>query len=194
MTLIHLLRHGEVENPANLRYGRIIGFHLSRRGEEQAVQTARYLRDRGPIEYLVSSPVGRAIQTASIVQRELQLGEIAIEDRVTEAWSRFDGLSRIAFLSPRHWPKLWNPFEPSWAEPFDEVAARMRAAIYDVLASHRDQTSLVVTHQGPIWNARHALEREGPPWLSPVRCAHASLTTLRFDGDRYVGHSYWAPG
>jgi hypothetical protein len=31
------------------------------------------------------------------------------------------------------------------------------------------------------------------PWLSPVRCTQASITTLRFDGPRYIGHDYWAP-
>ena len=32
---------------------------------------------------------------------------------------------------PAHWPKLVNPFRPSWGEPYEEIAARMLAAIAD---------------------------------------------------------------
>ena len=26
---------------------------------------------------------------------------------------------------PKHWPKLVNPFKPSWGEPYEEIAERM---------------------------------------------------------------------
>jgi broad specificity phosphatase PhoE len=52
----------------------------------------------------------------------------------------------------------------------------------------------MVSHQSPIWIARLAYEgRRGPPWLSRVRCSHASITSFEFDGERCTNHHYWAP-
>ena len=33
--------------------------------------------------------------------------------------------------SPVAWRHLWNPFRPSWGEPYKEIAARMMAAVHD---------------------------------------------------------------
>jgi broad specificity phosphatase PhoE len=63
MKVVHLLRHGEVWNPDNILYGRLDGFPLSPRGEEQAKAAAEYLATHD-IGYLVSSPLERAVQTA----------------------------------------------------------------------------------------------------------------------------------
>src|SRR5205085_2075794 len=38
-TIVHLLRHGEVENPAGIVYGRLPGYHLSANG--RAIAAAR---------------------------------------------------------------------------------------------------------------------------------------------------------
>ena len=40
---IHLVRHGEVENPKGIIYGRLPGFHLSERGQRQAAAAAQHL-------------------------------------------------------------------------------------------------------------------------------------------------------
>ena len=40
-TTVHLLRHGEVENPGAILYGRLPGFHLSALGSEMAERTAQ---------------------------------------------------------------------------------------------------------------------------------------------------------
>lgn len=37
-TVVHLVRHGEVENPEALLYGRMPDFHLSQLGREMAVR------------------------------------------------------------------------------------------------------------------------------------------------------------
>ena len=50
-------------NPDRILYGRLAGFPLSPRGEEQAKAAAEYLATRD-IGYLVSSPLERAVQTA----------------------------------------------------------------------------------------------------------------------------------
>ena len=192
-TLVHLIRHGKVENPTNVRYGHAPGFHLSELGRAQAKAAGVRLTELGqPLAALVTSPLERAVETAEIIGGELGIAITATDDRVTEAQNQLAGLHRYAFLQPWRWHRLYNPFKPSWGEPFVDVAARMRAAIDEV--RRRGPVVAIVSHQAPIWIAREAAEHPGRvPWLAAVRCTQASITTLRFDADRYLGHTYWAP-
>ncbi len=188
---IHLMRHGLVENPHDIRYGQLPGYQLSERGRAQAAAAAAHLRGfHVPIARIVASPLERAVETATIVQRALGLPAIETDERLIEPANAFDGLVRTAVLGPHHWPKLWNPFRPSWAEPFRDVAQRVHAVIDEL----RGQPGvLLVTHQAPIWIARRALASRMPPWFAPVRCSQGSVTSLRFAGDRFAGDWYWAP-
>jgi broad specificity phosphatase PhoE len=191
-SVVHLIRHGKVYNPANVRYGRAPGFHLSDLGREQARAAGRYLRTLAPLTAIVSSPLERATETARLIADQLAIADVATDDRLIEASNHFDGLHRWSFLQPSHWRELRNPFRPSWGEPFAEIAARMRAVIMGRRVA--GAAVALVSHQAPIWIARESWEHPGrPPWVRPVRCTQASVTTLRFDRDGYVGHTYWAP-
>jgi broad specificity phosphatase PhoE len=194
-TVVHLIRHGVVHNPDNIRYGRAPGFHLSELGRTQAKAAGRRLRQLGqPVTTLVASPLERAVETAEIIAAELGTTVTTTDERVTEAGNQLAGLHRYAVLHPAQWRRLYNPFRPSWGEPFKDIAARMRAVIMDLRDAHAGQASAIVSHQACVWLAREAFERpSGVPWLARVRCAQASITTLCFESDRYVGHTYWAP-
>ncbi|MSP61977.1 MAG: histidine phosphatase family protein [Myxococcales bacterium] len=193
--LVHLIRHGEVWNPAGIRYGRLNGYRLSLRGESQARTAGRLLRARGgAIARIVSSPLERAQQTAALVQEQLGGVSIETDQRLIEATSRFDGLARTAPLWPWNWRVFPDPFRPSWGEPFVDIVRRVHAAITDLRAPHPGGAIVLVSHQAPIWVARRAFESSLPPWLARVRCSHGSITSLRFVDDRYVDHTYWAPG
>jgi broad specificity phosphatase PhoE len=194
-TVIHLIRHGEVANPLGIRYGRRTGYRLSPRGEAQAHAAAAHLRPIArSIAAIVSSPLERTKQTAIIIQIVLELMNITFDDRVIEATSRFDGASKIAPLYPWNWRHLLDPFTPSWAEPFAAVGRRMHSAVTDLARRYAGKHVLLVSHQSPIWIARQSFKpRLGPPWLQPVRCAHASITSIELANERYVGQRYWAP-
>jgi broad specificity phosphatase PhoE len=193
-TVVHLVRHGEVANPDKLRYGQLIGFPLSTRGREQARLAAERLRGVGPVAALVSSPLERAIETATVLRLALDRDdELVLDDRLIEARSMFDGIPRLAVMRPWHWWKLWNPWRPSWGEPFASVTQRMLAAVTALRAAWPGGAIVAVSHQSPIWLTRQALESTPPPWRSRMRCAHASITSLRFSADRYLGYDYWAP-
>jgi broad specificity phosphatase PhoE len=194
-TVVHLVRHGEVDNPGKVRYGQLIGFPLTQRGREQARQAAAQLARVAPaIDVIISSPLARAIETATLLRVALDRSdELVVDARLIEAKSDFDGLHRLAVIGPWHWPKLRNPLRPSWGEPFDAVAQRMLSALAAFRATWPGGTIVAVSHQSPIWLARQALIAPPPPWRSRMHCAHASITTLRFSGDRYQGYDYWAP-
>lgn len=43
LTTVHLMRHGEVDNPEGVLYERLDGFGLTERGREMTALTARWL-------------------------------------------------------------------------------------------------------------------------------------------------------
>lgn len=195
-TVVHLLRHGEVHNPTGVLYGRLPGFHLSDRGRAMADQVAEAVKDRD-ITYLVSSPLERARETAAPIAAVRGL-EIATDARVIEADNVFEG-QRVGvgdgvLRQPKAWRHLWNPFTPSWGEPYDQLAGRMSAAVIAAREQARGHEALIVSHQLPIWISRLSHE-DRRLWHDPRKreCSLASLTSLRFEGDRLVAVEYAEP-
>ncbi len=189
VTKVHLLRHGEVHNPNKILYGRLPGFHLSELGQQMAHRVARFVTGSN-ITHLVSSPMERAIETATPISQALGL-EIHVDERLIESTNVFEGknvgVGDGVLSQPKYWRHLWNPFRPSWGEHYVDVATRMTAAISDAAQAARGREALLVSHQLPIWIARLHAERRRL-WHDPRRrqCALASLTTFIFRGDSDV--------
>ena len=195
-SIVHLLRHGEVHNPEGVLYGRLPGYRLSDRGEQMAQLAAEALAGHD-IAAVVSSPMERAQQTAEPIAQG-HGHDIAIEPLAIEADNVFEG-QRVSvgdgvLRQPATWRHLWNPFRPSWGEPYDDVAARMRQAIINTRELAPGRESVLVSHQLPIWIAR--LDAEGRRlWHDPRsrQCNLASLTSLTFDDDDLVAITYSEP-
>ena len=130
-TIVHLLRHGEVENPAGIIYGRLPGYRLSANGRSMASAAADYFAERSVVA-LFCSPLERAQETARPVAERLGL-DVITDDRLIESWNHFEGMKfgvgDGSLRRPAHWRYLINPFRPSWGEPYHEVAARMLAVM-----------------------------------------------------------------
>ena len=200
-TVVHLLRHGEVHNPEKMLYGRLPGYRLSETGEAMALAAAEWLTDsvvsHPPITRVVSSPLERAQQTAAPIAGKLDL-PVEIDDRLVEAGNAFEG-SRFAggdgvLRRPETWWRLRNPWRPSWGEPYVEIAARMLAAVEAARDTARGAAAVLVSHQLPIWTLRMHLE--GRRYVHDPRrrqCGLASVTSLTYDGDRFIGLSYAEP-
>jgi broad specificity phosphatase PhoE len=195
-TIVHLVRHGEVENPAGVLYGRIPGYRLSLAGRQMAVAAAAFLAGRD-VTVVRSSPLERARETAAPIAAEFGL-PVQTDERLIEPWNHFEGMrfgvGDGALRQPRHWVYLRNPFLPSWGEPYREVAARMLAAVTDAAAAARGHEAVCVSHQLPIWVARRAVEGSRL-WHDPRRrqCALGSVTSLIFAGDKITGVRYATP-
>ncbi|MGG5259146.1 histidine phosphatase family protein [Phycicoccus avicenniae] len=195
-TTVHLLRHGEVDNPGRVLYGRLEGFHLSGLGHRMAELAAEHLADHDVV-HVVSSPLERARETAAPVAAEHGL-EVHVDDRVLEAENAFEGLPVAGGAGllhhPRLWPKMLNPLRPSWGEPYQRIVERMRDAVVAARAAARGHEAVVVSHQAPIWMIR--LATEGRSLVhNPARreCSLASLTSLTFVGDDLLSLSYSEP-
>jgi broad specificity phosphatase PhoE len=194
-TVVHLLRHGEVHNPSGVIYGRLPGYHLSANGRLMAEAAADYFAER-PVAALFASPLDRAQETAQPAAERLGL-QIVTEQRLIESGNVLEGksvsLTRLA-RNPLHWRYLWNPFLPSWGEPYTEVAARMLAAVTRARDAARGSEAVCVSHQLPIWVTRLAAERRRL-WHDPRsrQCALGSVTSFTYTDDELTGVSYAVP-
>ena len=190
------MRHGEVYNPTKILYGRIPGFRLSQLGEEMAQVVANSLA-KNDITYVVASPLERAQQTATPIAKIHNL-QLATDHNFIESENVFEG-QRVSvgdgvLRKPRTWRHLWNPFRPSWGEPYVEVAARMRLAIEDARKNTLGHEAVCVSHQLPIWVAR--LDAEKRPFFHDPRrrqCSLASLTSFVFEDDKLISVQYSEP-
>jgi broad specificity phosphatase PhoE len=195
-TVVHLLRHGEVHNPAGVLYGRLPDYHLSDLGLAMAQRVAEHLAD-ADVTAVVSSPLERARETAAPAAAALGL-EVTVDPRLIEAGNVFEGrtfgVGDGALTRPGVWRHLYNPFRPSWGEPYREIARRMLAAVADARDASRGHEVLCVSHQLPIWTAR-SFATGRRLWHDPRKrqCALASLTSFTFRADDLVSVSYEEP-
>ncbi len=195
-TVVHLVRHGEVHNPDGVLYGRRDGFHLSDLGRDMAEKTAASLASRD-VTVLRSSPLERAQETAAPLADKLGL-EVGLEPRAIESTNRFEGLTfgrgNNALRNPLLWRYLYNPFKPSWGEPYQQIVSRMMAAVHDVRRDAAGHEGVLVSHQLPIWTTR--LHAEGRSFLHDPRrrqCTLCSVTSFHFVGDKLTQVSYHEP-
>ena len=195
ITVVHLLRHGEVHNPNHVLYGRLPGYHLSANGRMMAAAAADYFADR-PVAAVFASPLERAQETAQPVADRLGL-QISTDDRLIESANVLEGKSvSLASLAvnPLNWKYLWNPFTPSWGEPYTQVTARVGRVIDRAREAARGQEAVCVSHQLPIWVSRLAAEHKRL-WHNPNtrQCALGSVTSFTYSGRRLAGVSYAVP-
>jgi broad specificity phosphatase PhoE len=195
-TVIHLVRHGQVENPRRVLYGRLPGFHLSSRGQAQADLLAGHFADT-PLAAVVASPLERAQQTAAPIAAAHGL-EVRTDLRLIETSNIFEGVAgNVAWYIARHpriWWKLRSMRAPSWGERNVDMVERVHACVDAVRAEFPGRHVVLVSHQAPIWVARLAFERRRlTHWPGFRRCTLASVTTLTFDDDRLTSVSYTEP-
>jgi broad specificity phosphatase PhoE len=194
-TIVHLVRHGEVDNPAGLLYGRLPDYHLSELGIQMAHRVAEHFRERD-IVHLVSSPLERAQETAEPLAELFGL-PVVIDDRVIEAANHLEGL-RLSFDGALRHPKNWlyfrNPLKPSWGEAYADVLARIRPAMRDAADTALCHEAVIVTHQLPIWVARS--NAEGRRIVHDPRkrqCTLGSITSFIYIDAHVTSVSYSEP-
>jgi broad specificity phosphatase PhoE len=144
-----------------------------------------------------SSPLERAQETARPLASARGV-EIVTDERVIESTNVFEGerfgVGDGALRRPSAWRHLWNPWKPSWGEPYKEIVARMMSAVHDARVEAAGHEAVVVSHQLPIWTTRLAAEKRS--FLHDPRkrqCTLCSVTSFHFVGDRLAQVSYSEP-
>ena len=197
MSVVHLMRHGQVYNPDRVLYERLPHFHLSDLGREMAGQASHWFEGHN-ITHLRCSPLERAQETMESVHSLFPDLPIVTDERVIEAGNELRGQvmghTAEAALKPKNWHLFSNPLKPSWGEPYAEMAVRMNAALRDAAEAAGDGEAIIVSHQLPIWVTR--LSTEGRHlWHDPRKrqCTLCSITTFHLFGGVVTRIEYAEP-
>ncbi len=202
LTTISLVRHGLVENPRRVYYGRLPGFALAAEGREQAAAAGLYLAGED-VAAIYHSPMERATETAAIVgaglARPAPLAECPL---LNEIHSADDGRP-VDEMKELDW-NFYRAVSPPYETPADVLARVVR--FFDFARqNHPGQHIVGVSHADPIafavmWGCglppsadeRKRLEGCGIPEGYP---APASVSTFTFDaaGGNLIGFHYICP-
>jgi probable phosphoglycerate mutase len=186
-TTLLLLRHGETALSAEKRFSGRGDAALTERGVAQSRAAAARLSSYGDVAAVVSSPLRRTMQTASVVAEAMGL-DVAVDEGLVE--TDFGAWEGSTFAEVRaNWPgemQAWldDPaVTPPGGESFAATFARVAAARERLLASYPGARLVVVSHVTPI----KAVVREalGAPAqaLYRMHLDPASLTTVDWYAD-----------
>ncbi|MYD04604.1 MAG: histidine phosphatase family protein [Acidimicrobiia bacterium] len=153
-SVMHLVRHGEVENPDQLVYADLKGFGLSRKGRLQAAWAGNHLADH-PVRAVYTSPLDRALETARSIAVPHGLRPLILEEltewTLLSRWAGRPWADLDAYYPGELDNYLSNPIQMDFAsESLAGLARRMADVVNRLADRHPDQDLVVVSHQDPI--------------------------------------------
>ncbi|MBL7150710.1 histidine phosphatase family protein [Candidatus Microgenomates bacterium] len=147
-TTIYLIRHCEYENPQRVVPGRMPGFPLSIKGKKNAKLLANYFKNK-KIVAVYSSPILRTKQTAEIIASELNLKVLA-SPLLKETKSPYQGISLEKFFKLKNDVFFQKKHIEGGGESIEEIKARMKKFINEILEKHYNSKVIIVSHGDPI--------------------------------------------
>lgn len=184
MALLYVARHGETEWNRAGRYQGRLESALTPRGEAQARALAAALASR-PIARVVSSPLGRCVQTAHPLAEALGL-PLEIDERLVEiGHGEWEGRLRVdiettdAQLFAR-WKTHPETVAFPGGESLDDVLRRWRA----FASGFRGKNDVaVVTHDAIVRLAILDASGRGPAHFWEPKVGNGAYAVLARDGD-----------
>ncbi len=140
MAIFLLIRHGENEWVGKKLAGRLPGVHLNKTGQQQAEKIAEVL-STAPIKAIYSSPMERAVETATPLAKKLNLPIVQKSDLQEIDFGDWQGKS-IKQLSRR---KLWKTVQNKpeemvfpGGESFSGAQTRLAERLKTISQDHKE--------------------------------------------------------
>jgi len=190
LSLIIFLRHAQAKNNVErILAGRTKGIPLTQTGIQQAQKIATFLQPL-KISTIYSSPIERALHTAEIVSKKLDLG-CKIDERLTEIeMGSFSGMQYDEMFA-----KYGNVFlkfyqdssliQKNGVETFSSVKKRVLDMVNYCSKKHEGQNVLLVTHMDPIKAMISTILQPKPESLYELVIRNASLTIAKKEQNNY---------
>ena len=170
--LLYLVRHGETDWNRMHRIQGSTDIPLNDTGRAQAAATGRLLARR-EWDAVLSSPLSRAFETASIIAAELGLPSPTAVPAIVER-----GYGEAEGMTDRDLDARFPGDTPvPGREPREHVAARAVPALVGIAEQHPDQAVIVVAHGGVI---RAVLQAIDPAGEHPA-ITNGSVHSLRYE-------------
>jgi broad specificity phosphatase PhoE len=183
VTALVLIRHGETDWNVEARYQGQANPPLNEQGIAQAHQLADSLVDVG-IDVIYSSPLQRALQTAQLLARHLEI-PLREEPRLMEInQGEWQGLlrSEIEERYPEHfrwWLTVPWSVTPPGGESLEQVQARVDAALDDIVRRHPEECVGLVAHRIPIALIKMRYQGQDPDIVRTLDLPNAYWEEIR---------------
>lgn len=176
MTNIYFLRHGETDWNV---IGRIQGrtdIPLNSNGVRQAKESSEFLTDLN-IDYIVTSPLKRAQDTAKIVQEKINVDLIVMEEFIELSFGDAEGMTLDERL------KLY----PDRVYPNQEEEASFKTRFFKGLDTvhnkYKNKNILIVSH-GALINAILYHYSNGELGTGKIKLTNGGITTLEMSDEK----------
>ena len=181
MKRLYLLRHGQTEfNVKKLVQGRCDS-PLTDLGRKQAGMAAAWLKDHGAVpDKVVSSPLGRAMDTAQLVATELLGPDAAVEPCegiIERSYGTFEEGPHDALPTD-----VWDPGEelvPFGGEGSHALQERMVATLTNLMGAEGIETLIAVSHGSASRQFIKAAAPEG--FELPTKLPNCAIMIFDFD-------------
>ncbi|MEO6533322.1 MAG: histidine phosphatase family protein [Pseudolysinimonas sp.] len=172
MTDLYLVRHGETDWNRQRRIQGLTDIPLNETGRAQAQATGMLLARRH-WDAIFSSPLGRAVETASIIAAEVGLAEPTLIDALVERnYGDAEGLDWLEI--ERNYPR--GTVVPG-RESREQVGERVVPALMQLAAEHAGEALLIVSHGGAI----RAVLNQVEPSASHGMITNGSVHSFRLE-------------
>lgn len=186
-TKMLLLRHGQTALSVDRRYSGRGNPELTEVGLAQARAAANAIGSREQISAIITSPLGRTVQTANEVGAVTGLEPVVMPELIETDFGTWEGLTfSEAAAQDTAIHKSWLADEavaPPNGESFRNVRERVIQARNKLCAQYGDSTIVVVSHVTPIKTLLQLALGVGPALLYRLHLDLASLSIAEFYPD-----------
>lgn len=155
-TTIYFIRHGKIENPKKIYYGRNINLPLSIEGLHEIEAIVRSMRKRRiHIDVIYTSPLSRALATANVLARVFEVPEKNIfqtNDLIDVNIPALAGtpIAQRKYIHMLGFDEYSGKYEAAGNESRESITKRMISAIRKILKTHQGKVIGVVSHGDPL--------------------------------------------
>lgn len=182
-TIVGLLRHGQTDWNIDFRLQGITDIPLNSTGLQQARAAAAALRAED-WNFVASSPLSRAIDTAGVIAAAIAIPEVKIEPLLLErSFGEAEGLTHA------EWKEKFPDGMPPGGESLEELKIRANLLLSQLLNTYRGTKVLAVSHGAMIRKLVRVVSRGELP-VAGERFENTSLTILSHDLEGWKITSY----
>lgn len=178
MTKFYFVRHGQTNENKNKRIQGRRDIPLNEDGVSQAHQVGKYLKGLNiSFDYIYSSPLSRAYDTACAIKEELGSNiDIIKEDDYTE---RSFGVKEGCSIAPEVFADILDDSAEGLEKSY-EIQARVLGKTKELALKHKDKNIIVVAHSHTIKALTTAVD--GEKYKFNDRLVNCALSIFECDG------------
>ena len=188
MAKLILIRHGETNvNVKSVLHKYEDLEKLNKVGIKQINRTAKAIEKHNP-SIIYSSKEKRAVQSAEIISKQLNIPLKLIEGMQERNWGELSGKKwpEIQQILDSKSPEERYNYKPPSGESWKTFESRLKKSLREILNKKKNQTVVVITHGGAIRALMPFLLKKPKEESFKYDPANASITILEFNKGKFT--------